>query len=308
MVEAERMNMDMKKKLLLAMAVGLAAPLASAQTDSQLAEQFFNKTNPTLTPQEKAGLDISRKWIAKSGDGIKPVAGEDGTVRFVFGATQPSIVCAVMQICDVELQPGEQVSSVNLGDSVRWLVEPAVSGGGAQAVEHLIIKPLDVGLDTSLVVTTDLRTYHLRLRSHRTEYMPRVAFVYPEDAAAKWAALKRTEAAERKANTIPQTGEYLGNLDFGYRLSGRAPWKPTRVYNDGSKTIIEMPQAMTQTEAPTLLVVRDSGSLFKKDEELMVNYRLQGHRYVVDTLFDKAVLVAGTGSNQKKIVIERVKR
>lgn len=302
------MNMDMKKKLLLAMAVGLAAPLASAQTDSQLAEQFFNKTNPTLTPQEKAGLDISRKWIAKSGDGIKPVAGEDGTVRFVFGATQPSIVCAVMQICDVELQPGEQVSSVNLGDSVRWLVEPAVSGGGAQAVEHLIIKPLDVGLDTSLVVTTDLRTYHLRLRSHRTEYMPRVAFVYPEDAAAKWAALKRTEAAERKANTIPQTGEYLGNLDFGYRLSGRAPWKPTRVYNDGSKTIIEMPQAMTQTEAPTLLVVRDSGSLFKKDEELMVNYRLQGHRYVVDTLFDKAVLVAGTGSNQKKIVIERVKR
>jgi type IV secretion system protein VirB9 len=308
MVEAERMNMDMKKKLLLAMAVGLAAPLASAQTDSQLAEQFFNKTNPTLTPQEKAGLDISRKWIAKSGDGIKPVAGEDGTVRFVFGATQPSIVCAVMQICDVELQPGEQVSSVNLGDSVRWLVEPAVSGSGAQAVEHLIIKPLDVGLDTSLVVTTDLRTYHLRLRSHRTEYMPRVAFVYPEDAAAKWAALKRTEAAERKANTIPQTGEYLGNLDFGYRLSGRAPWKPTRVYNDGSKTIIEMPQAMTQTEAPTLLVVRDSGSLFKKDEELMVNYRLQGHRYVVDTLFDKAVLVAGTGSNQKKIVIERVKR
>jgi type IV secretion system protein VirB9 len=307
MVEAERMNRDMKTKLLLAMAMGLAAPMASAQTDSQLAEQFFNKTNPTLTPQEKAGLDISKKWIAQSGDGIKPVPGEDGTIRFVFGATQPSIVCAVMQICDVELQPGEQVSSVNLGDSVRWLVEPAVSGSGDQAVQHLIIKPLDVGLDTSLVVTTNLRTYHLRLRSHRTEYMPRVAFVYPEDAAAKWAALKRTEAAERKANTIPKTGEYLGNLDFGYRVSGRAPWKPTRVYNDGSKTIIEMPQAMNQTEAPTLLAVRDSGSPFKKDEELMVNYRLQGNRYVVDTLFEKAILVAGVGSNQKKIVIERVK-
>jgi type IV secretion system protein VirB9 len=64
---------------------------------------------------------------------------------------------------------------------------------------------------------------------------------------------------------------------------------------------------MNQTEAPTLLAVRDSGSPFKKDEELMVNYRLQGNRYVVDTLFEKAILVAGVGSSQKKIVIERVK-
>jgi P-type conjugative transfer protein TrbG len=307
MVEAERMNIGMKTKLLLAMAMGLVAPLALAQTDSQMAEQFFNKTNPTLTPQEKAGLEISKQWIDRSGNSIKPVPGEDGTVRFVFGATQPSIVCAVMQICDVQLQQGEQVSSVNLGDSVRWLVEPAVSGSGEQTVQHLIIKPLDVSLDTSLVVTTNLRTYHLRLRSHRTDYMPRVAFVYPEDAAAKWQALKRAEAVERKSNTIPQTGEYLGNLNFGYRISGRAPWKPVRVYNDGTKTIIEMPQAMNQTEAPTLLAVRDSGSPFKKDEQVMVNYRLQGARYIVDTLFDKAILVTGVGSNQKKIVIERVK-
>ena len=301
------MNIGMKTKLLLAMAMGLVAPLALAQTDSQMAEQFFNKTNPKLTPQEKAGLEISKQWIDRSGNSIKPVPGEDGTVRFVFGATQPSIVCAVMQICDVQLQQGEQVSSVNLGDSVRWLVEPAVSGSGEQIVQHLIIKPLDVSLDTSLVVTTNLRTYHLRLRSHRTDYMPRVAFVYPEDAAAKWQALKRAEAAERKSNTIPLTGEYLGNLNFGYRISGRAPWKPVRVYNDGTKTIIEMPQAMSQTEAPTLLAVRDSGSPFKKDEQVMVNYRLQGARYIVDTLFDKAILVTGVGSNQRKIVIERVK-
>jgi type IV secretion system protein VirB9 len=175
-------------------------------------------------------------------------------------------------------------------------------------MQHLIIKPLDVGLETSLVVTTNRRTYHLRLRSHRTEYMPRVAFSYPEVTAAKWAALQRAEAVERKTNTIPQTGEYLGNLDFGYRISGRATWKPTRVYNDGSKTIIEMPQAMVQTEAPTLLAVRESGVPLVKDEQVMVNYRLQGTRYIVDTLFDKAILIAGTGRGQKKIVIERVKK
>jgi type IV secretion system protein VirB9 len=278
-----------------------------AQSDSQLAEQFFNKANPNLTPQEKAGLAISKQWIAKSGDTVKPVPGADGTIRFLFGASQPSIVCAVMQVCDVELQVGEQVSSVNLGDSVRWLVEPAISGSGSQAIQHLIIKPLDVGLETSLVVTTNVRTYHMRLRSHRTDYMPRVAFSYPEVVEAKWAALKQMEAQERQANTLPATGEYLGNLDFGYRLSGRAPWKPVRVYNDGTKTIIEMPKSMSETEAPTLLAIRDSGTPFKKDEQVMINYRLQGNRFIVDSLFDKAILIAGVGAGQKKIVIERVK-
>jgi len=294
------------KQCMLAIVLGLSVPATASPSDTELAEQFFGKDSPALTPQEKAGLAISKAWIDKSGQAVKPVAGPDGAVRFVFGSSQPSIVCAVLQVCDVELQAGEQVSSVNLGDAVRWLVEPAVSGDGPTAVQHLILKPLDVGLETSLVVTTNLRTYHLRLRSHRTDYMPRVAFSYPEQTAAKWAALKQAEAVERKTNTIAATGEYLGQLDFGYRISGRAAWKPVRVYNDGIKTIIEMPKAMAATEAPTLLAVRDSGTPFKKDEQVMINYRLQGSRYIVDTLFEKAILIAGVGTGQKKIVIERV--
>ena len=298
----------MKNFLFLAMAIALAPQMVRAgTTDTELADQFFNPNNPSLTAQEKAGLNISKDWIAKSGDGVKPVPGPDGTIRFLFGASQPSIVCAVMQICDVELQPGEQVSSINLGDSVRWLVEPAVSGSGQFAVQHMMIKPLDVGLDTSLVVTTNLRTYHMRLRSHRTEYMPRVAFTYPEVAAAKWAALKRAQVAERTTNTIPTTGEYLGNLSFKYSISGKAAWKPVRVYNDGVKTIIEMPSAMSQTEAPTLLVIRDSGSAFKKDEQVLVNYRVQDNRYIVDSVFEKAIMIVGVGSSQQKILIEKAK-
>jgi type IV secretion system protein VirB9 len=297
----------MKKTSFLAVLAMLVPGIAAATTETDLANQFFSTDNPKLTAQEKAGLDISRKWIASTSASVKPVPGPDGTIRFLFGQSQPSIVCAVMQVCDVELQPGEQVSSVNLGDAVRWLVEPALSGAGDDAIQHLVIKPLDVGLETSLMVTTDRRTYHLRLRSHRTEYMPRVAFSYSESVDAKWAAVKKKVAAEqgRKATTDGPKNEYLGNLDFGYRVSGNAPFKPTRVYNDGVKTIIEMPPTFSQGEAPTLLVVRESGSVFKKDDEVMVNYRLQEGRYVVDTLFEKAVLIAGVGIGQRKITIER---
>jgi type IV secretion system protein VirB9 len=155
------------------------------------------------------------------------------------------------------------------------------------------------------MVTTDRRTYHLRLRSHRTEYMPRVAFSYPGAVEDKWVAMKKRAAIEHAAKGTETRREYLGELDFGYRVSGNAPFKPARVYNDGAKTIIEMPATFRQGEAPTLLVIRGSGSLFRKDEEVMVNYRLQEGRYIVDTVFDKAVLVAGVGVGQRRITIER---
>ena len=166
---------------------------------------------------------------------------------------------------------------------------------------------MDVGLETSLIVTTNRRTYHLRLRSHRTEFMPRVAFTYTEDAMAKWDAIKTREVKEKQSRTIPQTGEYLGDLNFAYDVSGSAAWKPVRVYNDGTKTIIQMPSTMQQTEAPTLLVVRKDGGVFTDEETVMVNYRVQGDRYIVDTVFDKAVLIAGVGSSQDRVTITRGK-
>ena len=282
----------------------LAVPaLALAAPGDDLADKFFSKNNPTLSAQEKTALAIARRW--NSGAGIKPFAGPNGTVRFVFGAQQPSIVCAVLQVCDVALQAGELVNSIQLGDTARWTVEPAVSGSGATEVMHLILKPMDVGLETSLIVTTNRRSYHLKLRSHRTAYMPQVAFTYPEEALAQWEALKTRAGVERQEKTLPQTGEYLGDLSFDYEIDGSVAWKPVRVFNDGRKTIIEMPQAMQQTESPSLLVVRKDGGLFTDDETVIVNYRVQGNRYIVDTVFDKAILIAGVGRSQDRVTIQR---
>lgn len=295
--------------MLLAALLAGATSQAAAQgvADKNLADAYFSTNNPVLTPQEKAAVAIAKRWRDAGATGMKPVAGPDGSIRYLFGAQQPSIVCAVLQVCDVELQAGEQVNSIQLGDTARWTIEPAISGAGTAEVQHLIIKPMDVGLETSLVVTTNRRTYHLRLRSHRTEFMPRVGFTYPEEAVAKWDAMKSREGRDKRERTIAQTGEYLGDLSFAYDVAGSAAWKPVRVYNDGVKTIIQMPAAMAHTEAPTLLVVRRDGGLFTEAETVMVNYRVQGDRYIVDTVFDKALLIAGVGSGQERVTITRGK-
>ena len=271
-----------------------------------LDDLYFSADNPVLSEQEQAALAIAERWQKGEGNGdIRAFTGRNGAIQYVYGAQAPSVVCAVLQVCDITLQAGESVNSVQLGDSARWNVEPAISGRGAGETQHLLIKPMDVGLETSLVVATDRRVYHIRLRSHRSEYMPQVMFSYPEEALAKWDTIRQRERREREARTLPETREYLGDLSFAYDISGAAPWRPVRVYNDGVKTLIEMPRSMRQREAPALLVVRKDGGLFSDPDLEMVNYRVQGRRYVVDMVFDKAILISGVGRDQAKVTITR---
>ena len=64
-----------------------------------------------------------------------------------------------------------------------------------------------------------------------------------------------------------------------------------------TKTIIQMPPKMRQTEAPLLVL--------NGDEEVIVNYRLQGIASLSISFLIKAMLIAGVGSKQTKIVITR---
>src|SRR3954451_18013533 len=111
-----------------------------------------------LSPSEQAAVARSVAWRSK-----KAVlrTGPDGKVLFAFGHSQPTVVCAPLQVCDIEFEAGEIVKDVNLGDSVRWKIAPATSGPGE--IPHLIVKPNSVSLNTTLVVTTNRRTYSIRL-------------------------------------------------------------------------------------------------------------------------------------------------
>lgn len=290
------------KKLIFSICLMLPV-LGCALGEQDMADRYFSKRIPQLSAQERQAIAIGKKWQTGSATS-KPVAASDGSISFVFGSGQTRVVCAVLQVCDVALQPGEQINNFNVGDP-RFTVDPSVTGTGPNQRLHLIIKALDVGLDTSLVVTTDRRTYHFRLKSTRKEFMPYVSFIYPDEAEAKWKLIQKIQRETKEANTIPETQEYLGTLHFNYQIQGNARWKPVRVYNDGVKTIIEMPKAMSQSQAPALMVLRDTRTPFKSEDPIMVNYRVQGCRYIVDNVFDKAIMIVGSGRSQQKITIKR---
>ncbi|MCL2590958.1 MAG: pilus assembly protein N-terminal domain-containing protein [Betaproteobacteria bacterium] len=86
-----------------------------------------------------------------------------------------------------------------------------------------------------------------------------------------------------------------------YTLTGEAPWRPKGVWDDGQRTVIEMPEGIPADRAPVLLIVKPAASATNKD----VGYRMDGPRYLVDGMFDKAVLVAGSGYYRQSVMIER---
>lgn len=248
-------------------------------------------TAQNMTSNEAKGTGISGKWRNSTGLVTK---GADGKVIFLFGEVQPSVMCSPLQVCDIELQGGEVVRDVLVGDTVRWKVEPATSGAaGGQAI-HLIVKPSEPGLVTSMVVTTSRRTYHIQLKSHPNQYMARVGFEYPEDVSTKLADIN----ARLEASTTPGTGVPAEGLNFSYSVSGRASWRPTRVYSDGQKTYIQFPRSISGQDAPVLFVV--SGG-----QNRIVNYRMKSNMMVVDYNVDRAVLVSGVGWRKQKITIRR---
>lgn len=283
---------------------------------------FFSGPDPILSPQEEAALGIADSWQEGNEASVSNLSGKNGVIIYKFGAQQPSIVCAVLQVCDVALQQGERITAINLGDTVRWTIEPAVAGTEEKAIQHVIIKPLDVGLESSLVVTTDRRIYHMRLRSHRTRYMPQVAFSYtdgiglgkkpgkgpasPGRAATGRAGPLPMAAPASAPPTAPMAAEpdYLSNISFNYRITGNgnAPWQPVRVYTDGRRTYIQMPAAaaMSQADAPTLLILGAGDA-----KGTPVSYAVEGDHYVVEGVLEKALLVAGTGASQASVTIDR---
>jgi type IV secretion system protein VirB9 len=254
----------------------------------------------TVTKKEREALNISKKWMDNP-DRPRPDA--DGSVKYLFGATLPTLICTPAHMCAVRFQPGESVEAISFGDSTRWKYSLSQFGNGNARTEVVAVKPLESGLVTNMVVTTDRRVYTILLKAARKEWMPFISFHYPDDDE-KALALQLAQRQKAEYSSTLSNGMNVANLDFGFRIGGdNVPWKPIRAYSDGAKTYIEF--ASLGNEAPALVELGDEGGIFSDPETKVVNYRLVGKRYVVDGVPKLIGLISGVGNNQKKVTIER---
>ncbi|WP_051669913.1 P-type conjugative transfer protein TrbG [Bryobacter aggregatus] len=269
-------------------------------TRTELPKDFNPAREVALPKSAQEALAVGQAWMKEASP---PAPGKDGRVLYTYGAGLPTVVCAPLRVCIIELEAGEHlVGEPHIGDAVRWTIAAASVGQGDGVTPLIVLKPKQVGLDTNLLLTTDRRAYYLRLISKPEEYLARVAFAYPEDELRKWklhlAKEEQRLKAEREDASVSPVSS-LENLYFEYRIESRNPHiRPVRVVDDGKKTFIQMTPEAANREAPVLVVIGADGAE-------MVNYRVKGEMYIVDRLFERGALILGVGKAAQRAEIIR---
>ena len=205
------------------------------------------------------------------------------------------VYAAPGQVTDIALQEGEKLvgpGPVAAGDTVRWMIGDTLSGTGATARVHILVKPTRPDIATNLIINTDRRTYHLELRATPRTWMASVSWTYPADELI---ALRRAEEVAAGAEPVADHLA-LEQLNFDYRIEGDRPaWRPVRIFDDGRRTLIEFPPAIARTEMPPFFIIGEYGATE------LANYRASGRYLIVDRLFQKAELRLGAGRRQQRV-------
>lgn len=149
----------------------------------------------------------------------------------------------------VELAAGEVIQTIGVGDSSAWQVAPSKRG------DFFFIKNVGAAAMTNMTVVTAGRVYNFELMPASSSYGAvgayHVRLVYPG----------RSPAVEAE-DSEPR---------FEYRLSGARAIRPTDVYQEGNRTIIEWPQ---ETALPAIFALEN-------DHEALVNGEMQDGRFVI---------------------------
>ena len=220
--------------------------------------------------------------------GKAPTLTLDGVTHYPY--TDSAVIkCQFGKVTDLQFAAGERVSLSVFGQPGQWVGLSSQSGEGPSLCEHLAIAATEKGAHTNLLIYTNQRTYSLTLKESSSPHT-RVAFWFPEVVAAQLAAYE-----EQQSMPTPSTPRQENDR---YSVSGEAPWLPVRVFDDGTRCYILLPEQVRVSNMPVLYVSRG-----KTDE--LVNYSVQWPWLIVPQLFDKASLVSGVGREQQRVVIWR---
>lgn len=216
------------------------------------------------------------------------------------------IITSPKGITDFRLQPGEQIAGTPISnENSVWQFSMGTSLENGETVQHLFIRPLRTGLDTSLIILTNMRTYYFRMASFESQYMTALRFRYPNQSTNGTFLKEDFESfIEEQQNNIIHTLD-VTTANYNYKIKvtdGKPSWKPVTVFSNSNKTYIQFPVSVQNTDdLPSVY-------LYKQGKENLVNYRIFGNIYMIDTVLDDASQSFFLKSGQReKVKITRTK-
>ena len=229
----------------------------------------------------------------------KPTLAEQ-VLDYVPG-TPSTLTVAVDAPLDVVLERGEQSRNVLGGDRTpaegqavpRLDFKEGASGIGETLQHHLFFTATQAGLTTGFIVTTTRRTYLLTLKSVAKSPIRTVRWRYPADPEAKPVKVK-------EPGLLPDPAEKK-RWHVGYTVEASQPqapeWMP-RVYDDGRKMFLVLPEITLFETAPMVRMIGPNGPA-------LVNARTYLNVIIVDQLAPRLELRVGLGATAEVVTIAR---
>ncbi len=275
-------------------------------TPFPISDDTFSYDN---SPEIKAAL----KEFSTSGKA--PIVKRAGFLQFPFGEVQPILNCQPNYGCDIELQAGEKVSAVILGNDPLWDYLLWESNQNSTAISHITIGPRVNKAKTNVIIGTDRRTYHLELVSTKnSDYVRSAKFYYPRER------LKELQAKQRRTNQLKAKKAKLDSLskslpyqvlNFNWEVEAKnsITWKPIRVFDDSAHIYIYFPEHVVFEDFPGVYTSTSEGKLSQPTWRSVApdpeRSDEKGSYLMVDGMFEELQLLGGFRGKQETVTITR---
>jgi type IV secretion system protein VirB9 len=254
--------------------------------------------DPVFIPIDTQGNPIKRETQSEVVMGsmqdalVTPQNTIGGTQVYDFDEhKQYPVVTRLLSLTVIQLQQGEvPIGTPYLSDTLRWELAGDVwaMDNGVQT-QLIMIKPLEIGLNTNMIIITNKRIYQIILSSTSDMYMPMVKFRYPfETPFISIEGLQQVREATANGGKPDSNSEFLaynykikaGFLGLGW---GKPEWTPIEAWDDGHKTYIRLPRMVLQKDYPVVFEKR----------RYIVNYRIYHEVMELDKLVTDVTLQLG---------------
>ena len=256
-----------------------------------------DKDDPKLEKGNKTGYDAVVESQKRST--MQPELYKQGTFFYQYDENLVYEVYAQpYHLTDIVLEKGEVVTGTPLlsEDEAVWELTAGVAKDPmtGEDIQHLFIKPAYSKLDSSLVIITDRRVYHFRIKSFASSYMSVVKFTYP-NVRNQWAKKKVDAATEVENDYIRVSNPEFLSFDYKmkYSMWRKPEFLPKRVYDDGASTYIQVDDIVLQKKLPVI---------FNEKNEI-VNYSVKKNVFVIPRLINKVTLRLG----KEKVTVTKKK-
>ena len=196
----------------------------------------------------------------------------------------------------IQLEPGEEMlETPYISEPDVWRISRGVGLKNGLATQFLIVKPDFSGLDSTLIIITNLRVYQMQLKSYKDHYMPYVKWVYNNgiEDLSSWKA-ESAKQNGKGASAALRAANMSFDYEIRYTKKKKPVWCPTLIYDDGQKTYIVLDEKSLNMETP---------AVFKNNSDI-VNSQVDKNVIILNELIEKVTLKLGW----EKVIITKKKK